>query len=134
MKVDYNLISSKEINEIREWTVFQVFILIFPLWLYLGEGVRCLEHGKEKNSRGIKDEGSGKKSGFKDACVRSKAVEKEHPARTWKPEFWSHLLTLLITKILWPQLLHLQSEERLDQLMFKYFSLNVIPGNSHSFW
>lgn len=40
-----------------------------------------MEHGKEKNSRGIKDERSGKKSGFKDACVGSKSVEKEHPAR-----------------------------------------------------
>lgn len=48
MKVDYNLISSKEINEVREWTVFQVFILIFPLWLYLGEGVWYLGEGVRK--------------------------------------------------------------------------------------
>lgn len=41
-----------------------------------------MENGKERNSGGVKDEGSGKKSsGFKDACVRSKSVEKEHPAR-----------------------------------------------------
>lgn len=57
-----------------------------------------MENRKGKNSTGVKDEANEKKSsGFKDACAGSKSVEKKHPARNRRPEFWSHLITLCVT-------------------------------------
>lgn len=77
------------------WTVSQIFLLIFLLRVCLGEKYRYMDNGKGKNSTGVKDETNEKKSsGFKDVCMGGKPVEKKHPARNWRPEFWSHLVTL----------------------------------------
>lgn len=70
-----------------------MFLFLFSLWVYFGE--EDMENGKGKNSTGVQDETNGKKSsGFKDVCMGGKPVEKKHPARNWRPEFWSHLVTL----------------------------------------
>lgn len=70
----------------------QVFLTVFLLWR---KEIGTWKMGRKKNSVGAKDGASEKKSpSFKGACAGSKCVEKRHPARNWRREFWSHLMNL----------------------------------------